>query len=341
MDNKENIDIHSYNDLNDQILCILYNSSGEHLKPKNIVSILINEYKISTRENAVRNALRTNCKLLKKSFVHKHKDGYEIMEKGKSNLKNTIFVLNPDEESKNTTTAKDVFGLLVGNIKICDPFFDNSAVDFLSKHIKPEKVTSIEIITLNKKADHDKLKLLETNKCKSIKQHKSKNQQHDRFILSNNKAFTIGCSLNGFGKKESYIIQIDNYRDFFLQIFEDKKGFMCFDKKSTVKSKNGSHILILPTNKPKTSFAVVVFLLSSSGLRTKIVFFRLLFPFSIISYPSLCLCTKDFFNSLQLVLNAFLTAFSLVDILYSFIKILTMFLGFKCSPEELYKMHNI
>lgn len=100
---------------------------------------------------------------------------------------------------------------------ICDSYFD---IDTLCQFVAPIKTPSVEVRVISSKErlgadDKEKLKRkteemrkagLANVYCRMLKGYKS--ALHDRFIVSDDKVWMLGCSLNEFGKRATTLIRV-------------------------------------------------------------------------------------------------------------------------------------
>lgn len=100
---------------------------------------------------------------------------------------------------------------------ICDSYFD---VDTLCQFVAPIKIPNVEVRVISSKErlaadDREKLKKkteemrtagVANVHCRMLKGDKS--ALHDRFIVSDDKVWMLGCSLNEFGKRATTLIRV-------------------------------------------------------------------------------------------------------------------------------------
>ena len=211
------IDIHQL-DSERQVLCIL-KESGNYLSiPKIKDKLLSLQISPETREmKSILNSLRNKRrKLLKNGLIHKDGPGYKIMQKGIEYLNNTVIIINPSAGESSHKTIGNLLKNLSGDIKICDPYFDDIAYNLLKTHLLPDKLKSVKIV-------HSKKRIEPTSnyRIKNISiELKKKNGIHDRFILDKDYLYFFGTSLNGIGNKLSFIFNLTVYKKKFDDIFQ-------------------------------------------------------------------------------------------------------------------------
>ena len=215
----KDIDIHQL-DPQRQVLFVLDKSdkpcSVSEIKDKLIaygVSPDIRE--IASLLNSIRDRRR---KFLKDGLVYKDTNGYQIMQKGIEYLKSTIVMIDPSQEGMSIhQTIGQIFSGLSGEIKLCDPYFDDKACSLLEYHLDHPKMKSIRII-YSKNGIDDSIKNHKIGKCPI--ELKKKKEIHDRFIIDDNHLYFLGASLNNIGSKLSFIINLSIYRNKFDSVFQ-------------------------------------------------------------------------------------------------------------------------
>lgn len=124
--------------------------------------------------------------------------------------------LSNDEKVQKFSEYLNKIGAISGNLIIIDPYifpkkYDNSYKDLITRILNIANFKSLKIITnqynYNNTLYNEVKKSLVGNSIEVI----FNNDFHDRFWIANrNKAFLVGSSLNGIGKKISSINYIDD-----------------------------------------------------------------------------------------------------------------------------------
>ncbi len=218
--NSNDVDIHQLMDPERQVLFVL-NECGGNLSISDIKEKLrAHRISIGTKkmENLLENALRDKRrKLIREGLVCKTKNGYEIMQKGIEYLNSTVTILDPLNESSNQDTVSNIIFNLSGDIKLCDPYFDDTAYALLKKHLNSDKVKSLRVLYNNNRVDATKNYKLKNYSIEL----KRKKELHDRFVIDDNQLYCLGASLNHIGHKLSFIFNLTVYKDTFNNLFQD------------------------------------------------------------------------------------------------------------------------
>ncbi len=229
MNNPENIDPHILPNLTLKVIW----ASGQIREETDrqsvgaIVDFLVNKSKIAVNFRSVRRVLDGN-----KKFFHKDKNGYSLMEEGVKELtmwgaEDRIILLEPGKPfSTKTQSLKKMLGKLSGTIKICDPYFDVSLLDFI--YINFSKKTSIEILThkVNDRPSGTIIRILNEMQQEGYKVEVraiSNNILHDRYLIDDSRALLSGNSFSHLGTKESFIIGLgEDTRQSILSTFNNR-----------------------------------------------------------------------------------------------------------------------
>ncbi len=212
-------DIHQL-DLGRQVLFILNENSGS-LSIQEIKDKLI-AHDISPETRSMKSFLLytlgdRRTKFIKNGLVLKTNSTYQIMQKGIDCLKSTVIVIDPaGEKSKQETTGRILSGLS-GNIKLCDPYFDDVAYNLIKQHLHSGKVKSIKIIYSTDRIDSVKTYKIGNQTIEL----KKKKKIHDRFLIDDQYLYFLGASLNSMGEKLSFIFNLTAYKNTFDDIFEN------------------------------------------------------------------------------------------------------------------------
>ena len=212
------IDIHQL-DPQRQVLFVLNNSDKPCSVPEIKEKLIAYGVSPDTREiasllNSIRDRRR---KFLKDGLVYKDTNGYQIMQKGIEYLKSTVVIVDPAQEGMSThQTISQIFSGLFGEIKLCDPYFDDKAFSLLENHLDQPKMKSIRIIYSKNRIDSTKNYKI----GKYLIELKKKKEIHDRFIIDDNHLYFLGTSLNNIGSKLSFIFNLSIYRNKFDSVFQ-------------------------------------------------------------------------------------------------------------------------
>lgn len=193
-----------------------------------IALIIKDVYEVSIKTRALVNSFNKS----KGKKVHTHKENgvttYEIMKAGKDHLKPNeedviVHYFEPNNKFKSKRIlAEDILSNLKGDLKIIDPYCDKKTLDVLESSGK----SKIQILTkINNISDARKQRSF-LRELQDFKQDYpnvefrdySKNDIHDRYVISDDAFIIIGYSIKDFGKKETFITIFKNNMDIYNQL---------------------------------------------------------------------------------------------------------------------------
>lgn len=210
-------DIHQL-DTERQILFVL-NENRAALSIEQINEQLIS-HNISPDSKGIKSFLTYTLRDARRRFirdglVYKTKYRYQIMQKGIEYLERTVMVIDPLSNKSTQETVGKILSGLSGDIKLCDPYFDDVAYALLKQNLNSQKLKSIEIIYSKNKIDPSKDYKIGNLSIRLQK----KNKIHDRFLIDEKYLYILGTSLNNIGNKLSFIFNLTGYKDMFESIF--------------------------------------------------------------------------------------------------------------------------
>jgi hypothetical protein len=177
-----------------QISDILCDGEGIHVPRQRAAGILQRESGTVARK---RYQGRNRYKIMKQG----------IAEIGPASL-SSIYI-DPEQALTQIRRMEEILASLKGDLKICDPYVENKTIDFL---IECRLSSSIKLLTSN---------ILKESKLRRDlvaydKEHTSKIEVrispngvlHDRYILHDEGMLLLGASLNGFAKKQSFLVSL-------------------------------------------------------------------------------------------------------------------------------------
>lgn len=207
-------DIHSLSRILDRALWVLANSKregDEYLSAAEVARRLTNVHKIATDANAV----RMGFKRAARGLVHaKKQDGgttYAIMEEGERYLSSLgeprVVLIEPDKAYSSRRRVEEFFQGCTGLIKICDPYVDARSLDPLTAI---PKRSEIRLLTSNVYDGARVQKEIEAyrKEYSLLEVRVSRDALHDRYLILEDKIWSLGHSLNGLGKREAFIISL-------------------------------------------------------------------------------------------------------------------------------------
>jgi hypothetical protein len=222
--------IHKYTGVEDRSLWVLLVAKEKlgipDLSPYEIQRTLTEVFEVSVTVPGVRYALNKA-----KGKVHrvrsKKGDRYAIMQKGRDALlcQLSVLVVEPEKAYKAIRSFQMLLAALTGHIRICDPYIDTKTLDMLS--LIPKKCR-IKLLTCN----IQKPKILRRDYTVYQAQYKnleikvlSSGNLHDRYIIDENAMWLLGQSLNGIGKKETFVVRLgEDIKSRSMELFKENWG---------------------------------------------------------------------------------------------------------------------
>lgn len=224
-DTKEYPDVHALSTLLDKSLWILLIAKEQisipYLCCGDIARVLTEVYDISATRQGIVYALQNAGRR-----VHRKKTKgatlFSIMQEGKQSLipLRSVRLIDPEMAFSGLKGFEEILVNLKGEICICDPWVDKNTLDLFPIISNKHK---IRLLTVNIK-DHSSFKRyygafnnqygnLEIRVCQTA-------VLHDRYIISADSMLIIGQSLNGIGKKQTFIIEAgEDIREQMVRVF--------------------------------------------------------------------------------------------------------------------------
>ncbi len=119
-----------------------------------------------------------------------------------------VFV-DPEKGLSAIRRLEETFSSLMGTLKICDPHIENKTLDFLTVC---SAASSINLLTVNihkETAFRRDLAAFRAEHKLPIEVRVSANPKlHDRYLLHQDGLLMLGASLNGFAKKQSFVVAL-------------------------------------------------------------------------------------------------------------------------------------
>jgi len=195
-----------------QALCVLANNShiGELLTTAEISRLLREEWGVNLHWRTIGAVFDKNKTLVARK-KRKHKWHYSILTQGLEELNTSdskVTVIDPKNALQHVKSLHDQLAELTGNIYICDPYLDAVTLEHLDSC---SESTSLFLLTHNIQDTGRLRQLLSafSSAKKKIEIRKTKKSViHDRYIIDKKGMLILGTSLNGFGKKQCFIISV-------------------------------------------------------------------------------------------------------------------------------------
>jgi hypothetical protein len=182
------------------------------ITPAEISTVLRDIYKIDLSRQRIQSLLAKESR----TVARRKKAGlqaYQIMQTGLDELlgiaSQTVVFVEPSEALSNIRKTEELLAGLRGTLSVCDPYVDGRTLDFLASC---QAATAIRLLTVNITGPT----AFARDVAAFNKQHGGKlrvrvaaqKDLHDRYIIHDDGLLHLGTSLNGFGKKQTFIVAL-------------------------------------------------------------------------------------------------------------------------------------
>ncbi len=207
------LDPQSFSGELEKILAVLVNSKkggNAWLSASQIATALRDSHGISIHWRRVDALLRANRQLAERR-KRSRKWQYLALQAGTEMVgaaaKGILFI-DPSKAIRATLSLHAFLGTLAGTAMICDPYVDGGTLDHLSACPKELR---IRLLTKNVKDGGRVRALLAATRAEGryleVRVAASA-PLHDRYIIDDTRMLILGTSLNGFGKKQSFVVEV-------------------------------------------------------------------------------------------------------------------------------------
>jgi len=174
-----------------------------------ISQMLRDEFGIPIHWRTVDSILSNNSNLVQRK-KRKLRWEYLLLADGESKIKlapSAIVIVDPVNALQAVISLHDFLANLNSPIHICDPYLDATSLEHITSC---PKAATISILTKNVKDSGKFRQLLSAAQTEGrtwIIRVASAPVLHDRYIIDSNSMLILGTSLNGFGKKQCFVIK--------------------------------------------------------------------------------------------------------------------------------------
>lgn len=183
----------------------------EYLSAREIAARLTETHKIATEPSTVRMAFSRAPRRLVHVKKGEREKVYAIMKHGEDHLTGLrgprVVLIDPEKAFTSRRKVEELFQGFTGLVKICDPHVDPKTIDPLTAI---PKGSDVRLLTANiydsarlrreMEAYRKEYSLFEVRTCRD--------KLHDRYVITKHGLWLLGHSLNGLGKKETFIINL-------------------------------------------------------------------------------------------------------------------------------------
>lgn len=208
------IDIYILGDISLQafwVMDFLTTTKKDRFTAFEITNYLVNEKGIPTSRQEIVSRLSKE-----KKYCQKNENGYKLMKAGEETLSGSgkVVYIEPGKPyTAKYLKLKDIVGNINTEISICDPYLDNDTLNVIYHTFNKGIPIRILTVTINdnpKGTVRQSLGDLVAEGYKVEVRQYSSSVLHDRYIMDKFSFWYCGNSLNGLGKKESFIVQMGN-----------------------------------------------------------------------------------------------------------------------------------
>jgi len=191
-----------------QALAVLRNA-GTWLTAATISNKLRDEHGVGVHWRKIETVFAANAGAVARRKKSKQWQ-FAILRAGEELLgaaQSSILFIEPTQAVKATLSLHDFFSKLEGTVRVCDAYLDNTTLEHLHAL---DKGVIVQLLTKNVKDAGPLRRIVAAWKSEGrnleIRVDGSA-PLHDRYIIDDSNMMILGTSLNGFGKKQCFIIQ--------------------------------------------------------------------------------------------------------------------------------------
>jgi hypothetical protein len=143
---------------------------------------------------------------------HQGRNKYKIMRQGIAEITpaslSSIYI-DPELALTQIRRMEEVLASLKGDLKVCDPYIENKTVDFLAECSSSSSIKLLTCHILKESTLRRDLAAYDKEYTSKIEVRIAPNGiLHDRYILHKEGMLLLGTSLNGFAKKQSFLVSL-------------------------------------------------------------------------------------------------------------------------------------
>lgn len=140
------------------------------------------------------------------------KSHFKIMKIGEDQLNasslTSVFV-DPEKALTEIRRIEDLLSKLNGSLKVCDPYVDNRTLDFLAECNSAKNINLLTVNVLKESRFRRDLTAFRREHGNLLNVRvATQSHLHDRYIIHDEGMLLLGTSLNGFAKKQSFVVAL-------------------------------------------------------------------------------------------------------------------------------------
>ncbi|HKV72692.1 MAG TPA: hypothetical protein VJN62_15680 [Gemmatimonadales bacterium] len=149
---------------------------------------------------------------------------YKILAAGESRVRagrDQVIVLDPERAVEGVQSVHAILSGLKGAIRICDPYVDPTTIEHVTAIDKAVPIKLLTV-TVNDAARFKRLLSAARTEGRSIEVRVAANGKlHDRYLIDDTRMVLSGTSINGLGKKRSFMVDLGaDIRGEILAVFD-------------------------------------------------------------------------------------------------------------------------
>jgi hypothetical protein len=140
-------------------------------------------------------------------------------------VESSVLFITPEQSLTAIRAVEDLFGALMGSVRVCDPYVDGRTLDWLSSC---QRATKLDLLTTNIK---NRTTTFARDLAAFNRQHAALTLDvrvlppgvlHDRYLIDDNQLLLFGTSLNNLGAKQTFVVAAgEDLRQVVVSTFND------------------------------------------------------------------------------------------------------------------------
>lgn len=139
------------------------------------------------------------------------KNYYKGMQKAHDELKKDAFAstyVDPERALSEIRKLEDLLRTFRGTLSICDPYVENKTLDYLAECTAADAINLLTVNVLKESKFRRDSTAFSKEHSMRLEIRVAAGGLHDRYILHADGMLLLGTSLNGFAKKQSFLVSL-------------------------------------------------------------------------------------------------------------------------------------